>query len=133
MSNKINWSDGSFEFVTKQELDAMPIKQYSSACPFAMCKYCDSKDCNSYKTIAENVVEDIFYKCLDEALDEAILFSKLKEIVVELRKALNNVVDKSVYFCAFIQLLQLIDEDTMIDITDEVAQKLYAAFKIELG
>ena len=134
MSNKIHWSDGSFEFVTKQELDAMPIKQYRSEGPFAMCKYCDSKNCGSNKAVTENVVADIFNKCLDETLDdEAILFSKLKEIVIELRKALNNMDDKNAYSCAFIQLLQLIDEDTILDITDEVAQRLYVAFRTELG
>lgn len=136
MNDRIDWSDGSFEFVTKHEIETMPIKQYLSANSFAMCKYCSGMNCESYKPVAEEIALKIFNEYFEESLaDEGVLYSKLKDIAVEFKKTLEKNGDKSACACAcaFIQLLQLIDEETEIDITDELGRKLNAAFAAEMG
>lgn len=134
MNDRIDWGDGSFEFVTQQELDNMNVKQYRNTHPFALCKYCVKKNCELHRSVAEQAAEIVFNKYFEESSgDTSYLFLKLKDIAAELKRTLDKAGNESVYICAFIQLLQMIDEETMIDITDEVAKKLYIAFSVEIG
>lgn len=129
MNDRIDWGEGSFEFVKKQDLESIPVKQYRSNTPFALCKHCLGKKCEFLKFIAGQASKDVYKILFGESLDdENVLFSKVSSIAAEIKNALSGSTDEYVYMCAFVQLLQLVDDETCVDITDELVERLCIAF-----
>lgn len=129
MNDRIDWGEGSFEFVTNRDLESMSVKQYCSNAPFVLCKYCLGENCEFIKNLAAQTSEAVYKTLFDESFDdENVLFSKISSIATEIKKSLLDSVDECAYMCAFVQLLLLVDEETCVDVTDELAKSLCAAF-----
>lgn len=130
MSNKINWDDGSFEFIDENALKKLNTKKYNthSACPFMNCKFCMEKNCSIYRGRAAEVSQLLFDKYFDEDTDDiAFVVSTLEKLPDDLKTELG-LSDGKFSTCVAVHLLQKLDEETMIDAPDELIQKAIKIF-----
>lgn len=123
MSNKINWDDGSFEFVDEEALKKLNTKKYAhSACPFANCKFCVERNCSIYQDKAAEASKLIFDRYFDEYTDDvAFVLATLEKLPNDLKTELG-LVDGKFSTCVAVHLLQMIDEETVIDASDDLIQ-----------
>lgn len=123
MSNRINWDDGSFEFIDEESLKKLNTKKYAGTnCPLLTCRFCAEKKCTIYQAKAEEVSQLIFAKYFDENIDEDVVISTLDEHLNEIGIDFGFA-DRNLLACVILHLLQKIDEETMIEVTDALIQK----------
>lgn len=124
MSNKINWDDGSFEFIDEDALKKINTKKYAhSACPLANCKVCVERNCSMYRDRAAEASRLIFDRYFNEDTDDVtFVLTTLEKLPNDLKTELG-LVDGKFSTCVAVHLLQKIDEETMIDASDELIQK----------
>lgn len=129
MSDKINWDDGSFEFIDANALKKLDTKKYlHSSHPFVNCKFCLEKKCNIYRTKAAEVSQLIFNRYFDENTNDAsFVLSTLEKLPNDLRTEFG-LADGQLASCVAIHLVQKIDEETMIDVSDELIQNIIKKF-----
>lgn len=129
MSDKINWDDGSFEFIDANTLKKLDTKKYlHSSHPFVNCKFCVGKKCSIYKTKAAEVSQLIFNRYFDENTNDAsFVLSTLEKLPNDLRTEFE-LEDGQLASCVAIHLVQKIDEETLIDVSDELIQNIIKKF-----
>lgn len=123
MSNKINWDDGSFEFIDEDALKKLNTKKYThSTLPFANCKFCTERNCSIYRDRAAEVSQLLFDRYFDEDTDDVtFVLATLEKLPNDLKTELG-LMDGKFSTCVAVHLLQKIDEETMIDASDDLIQ-----------
>lgn len=123
MNKRIDWIDGSFEFISKQELENMKIKKYDNSIPFSFCENCTDRDCEANRSTAQTQAYKLFGNHFFEPMSAAQALQAIKGADVELRQ---TIAETSLWGCVAVHLMQLIDEETSIDVTDELGKTIYS-------
>lgn len=124
MSNRVNWDDGVFEFIDEESLKKLNTKKYMGTnCPLLTCRFCAEKKCAICQVKAEEVSQLIFTKYFDEDIDDGnVVISTLEKHLNEIGIDIGSA-DRNLSACVVLHLLQKIDEETMIEVTDALIQK----------
>ncbi len=124
MSNKINWDDGSFEFIDEDALKKLDTKKYSvTSTPLSSCKFCTHKQCQSYVTKATEASQFVYDKYFNEDTDnEDIVLSTLENLPKDISGELG-LTDANLATCFILHILQKIDEETMVEVNDALIHK----------
>lgn len=125
MSNRINWDDGSFEFVDDESLKKLNIKKYAGEnCPLLTCRFCSERNCSIYQVKAAEISKLIFDRYFDEDTDDAtFVLATLEKLPNDFKTELG-LVDEKFSTCVAVHLLQKIDEETSIDVSDDFMQNV---------
>ena len=123
MNGRIDWSNGTFEFLSDQDIEKMQIDLYGNNLPYSFCRYCIHQDCKSYAVQADKEAQVVFQELFSDASNKVLDWQDLK------RYFTNK--DKHLEVCVLIHLLQMIDEETELDISDEIVPQLLDKYQLK--
>ncbi len=129
MSQRIDWSDGSFEFIDEAELTKLNFKEYKTANgPFSICKFCVGKQCDINRAKAEEVSQLIFDQYFTKDMDdEKVMLSVMSKLPYNLG-ADPSVEGENFSTCVVLHLLQKIDEETSVEVDDALIKEALKVF-----